>query len=382
MATLNIMTFNLGMGTDNQTWQDRTGARQAEYIKSQKADIVFLQEVDINTKRSGQVNQAEAIARLSGLSHWKFGKHRDFQGGEYGLAVVSRFPLFDVRIYSIPYPAWWWLPTKWPKPQDMVFMTMQVNLDSLVAGRTIQLIANHWPSDPRMGESRQDQRLEAAKLIASLPVSSDVILAGDLNAKYSDQEVQLIVNTLNLMRVRNQAPRPPQEDCQDPEKEPEKPFYTEVDHILLCGAFIVQSFNNPCDGSISDHAIPQAGINFTTPPIPQLKVLSVRVNPYPVPLNKSVTTTVYASDKDTGQAVAGTVTLVDPDGKRATFNTNTAFTYTFRKKWVRRPLRYRLERLFRDDNGNGSEVISTRGYINASGYPNTGIDFGFRLILD
>lgn len=370
MALLTIMTLNLGMGDENPNWQDRTGARQADYIKNKKADIVFLQEIDINTQRSGQVNQAEAIARLSGLSHWEFGKHQDFQGGQYGLAVVSRFPLFDVRIYPIPYPDWWWLPTKWPKPQDMVVMTMQVNLDSLVAGRIIQLIANHWPSDPREGESRQDQRLEAAKLIASLSVGSDLILAGDLNAKYGDQEVQKIVNSLNLMRVRNQTPLPI-DDCNGSSSVTE-----EIDHILFRGAFIPRSFNCPCENTISDHPIPLAGMDFTAPPIPQLKVLSVRVNPYPVPLNKSVTTTVYAYDKDTGQAVAGTVTLVDPDGKRATFNTNTAFTYIFRKKRFRRPFRYRLERLFRDDNSNRSEFIPTTGYVNASGYPKTGIDFG------
>lgn len=379
MATLNIMTFNLGMGDKNPNWQDRTGARQAEYIKSQKADIVFLQEVDINTKRSGQVNQAEAIARLSGLSHSVFGKHQDFQGGQYGLAVVSRFPLFDVRTYPIPYPDWWWLPTKWPKPQDMVVMTMQVNLDSLVAGRTIQLIANHWPSDPDVGQYRQDQRLEAAKLIASLSVGSDMILAGDLNAPFSSQEVQLIVNTLNLRRVRTSAPAPPKDDG-DGES-------GEIDHILFRGAFTVQSFNAPRDGTLSDHPIPQASMDFTTPPIPKLKVLSVKVNPYPVRLNKPVTTTIYASDKDTGQAVAGTVTLVDPDGKTATFNANTAFTYTFRKKRVRRSFSYRLERLFRDvmihlrrrdDNGNDGygEVISTTCSVTASGYRETWVDLG------
>ncbi|MHC1779194.1 MAG: endonuclease/exonuclease/phosphatase family protein [Bacteroidales bacterium] len=67
----------------------------ADVILKFKADVVLLQEVDANTQRSGIGNQAQILARKCNLHHYHFYKSIDFSGGDYGVAILSRFPLSD-----------------------------------------------------------------------------------------------------------------------------------------------------------------------------------------------------------------------------------------------------------------------------------------------
>ena len=77
----------------------------AEKIKESKADVVALQEVDLHAMRSEGVNMTESLAEHSGFEYSYFIKIRDFQGGEYGTAIISKFPIhksetlnFNVKI--------------------------------------------------------------------------------------------------------------------------------------------------------------------------------------------------------------------------------------------------------------------------------------------
>ncbi len=60
---LKIITFNVahGRGTDNKVDIER----QANLIKEYKPDIIFLQEVDMYTKRAGEMNQIREFAKKS-----------------------------------------------------------------------------------------------------------------------------------------------------------------------------------------------------------------------------------------------------------------------------------------------------------------------------
>lgn len=62
---LKIITFNVahGRGTDNKVDIER----QANLIKEYKPDIIFLQEVDMYTKRAGEMNQIREFAKKVGL---------------------------------------------------------------------------------------------------------------------------------------------------------------------------------------------------------------------------------------------------------------------------------------------------------------------------
>lgn len=74
----------------------------ANVINQQNVDIVALQEVDVNTTRSGvSLNEAEEIARLIGMTAF-FAKAIDYAGGEYGVAILSKFSMENKRNTPLP----------------------------------------------------------------------------------------------------------------------------------------------------------------------------------------------------------------------------------------------------------------------------------------
>ncbi|MEC8987721.1 MAG: endonuclease/exonuclease/phosphatase family protein, partial [Verrucomicrobiota bacterium] len=67
--------------------------RIANVIRQSNADAVALQEVDKNTERTGGINMPAELARLTGMNV-AFGANLDnYQGGQYGTAILSRFPI-------------------------------------------------------------------------------------------------------------------------------------------------------------------------------------------------------------------------------------------------------------------------------------------------
>ena len=94
-----VLVYNMHAGKD-ATGVDNL-ARIASLVDSLRADIVLLQEVDRNTQRSGRVDQPATLAKLTG-HHVAFGKSLDFQGGEYGIAILSRWPISSDTTYHLP----------------------------------------------------------------------------------------------------------------------------------------------------------------------------------------------------------------------------------------------------------------------------------------
>ena len=70
-------------------------------IKNQDPDLVALQEVDSHTKRSGEGNQAELIAEQLGMYYY-FSKAINYDDGEYGNAILSRYPIENVETINLP----------------------------------------------------------------------------------------------------------------------------------------------------------------------------------------------------------------------------------------------------------------------------------------
>jgi endonuclease/exonuclease/phosphatase family metal-dependent hydrolase len=85
-----VLVYNIHAGMDTAR-QDNL-ARVAELVRGTGADLVLLQEVDRNTQRSGPRDQPAELARLTGYSV-AFGRTIGFQGGDYGIALLSRWPI-------------------------------------------------------------------------------------------------------------------------------------------------------------------------------------------------------------------------------------------------------------------------------------------------
>lgn len=65
-------------------------------------DICGLQEVDINTRRNGRIDTAALLAELTGYGYCAFAHAIDYSGGEYGTAVLSRFPIVHFEVILLP----------------------------------------------------------------------------------------------------------------------------------------------------------------------------------------------------------------------------------------------------------------------------------------
>ncbi len=96
---LRVLAYNIRhcRGMDNEV--DVT--RIAAVIKAVDPDLVSLQEVDVRVRRSDEIDQPTAIGNITGL-HSAFGKARDYDGGDYGQAILSRWPIYDLTLHELP----------------------------------------------------------------------------------------------------------------------------------------------------------------------------------------------------------------------------------------------------------------------------------------
>ncbi len=72
-------------------------------IKAMNADFVALAEVDRNTERSGHKDQLDIIAKEAQM-YPIFGKAIDFEGGEFGPALLSKYPVIKSQNFLLPVP--------------------------------------------------------------------------------------------------------------------------------------------------------------------------------------------------------------------------------------------------------------------------------------
>lgn len=70
-------------------------------IRESNADIIALQEVDKRVRRSESVDQPQQLAELLGM-HVAFGGNIELEGGHYGNAVLSRFPITQATNHLLP----------------------------------------------------------------------------------------------------------------------------------------------------------------------------------------------------------------------------------------------------------------------------------------
>jgi endonuclease/exonuclease/phosphatase family metal-dependent hydrolase len=161
---LRILSYNIhhGRGTDDKVDLERI----AGVIRSCEPDLVALQEVDKGVERTQGVDEPAELARLTKMNV-VFGNNIVYQGGDYGNAVLSRFPVAAHKNHKLPV---------FYKNEQRGVMEVDVTLGD--GHGTLVFMATHL--DYR-GDS--PERLPSATLINELiarPVEP-AILAGDLN---------------------------------------------------------------------------------------------------------------------------------------------------------------------------------------------------------
>ena len=162
-ATLRVMTYNIhhGEGLDKRVDLQRI----ADLIKREQADIVALQEVDKGVQRTARRDLPAELAALTGLA-CVFSNNYHFQGGEYGNAVLTRFPI--KRWTNAHY--------KMLRPGEQRGI-LQVVLD--VHGRELVFMATHI--DYRGDDSERLLSAAEIKELIEQYRGRPMILCGDFN---------------------------------------------------------------------------------------------------------------------------------------------------------------------------------------------------------
>ena len=98
--TITIISYNIhhGEGTDGKLDLQRI----ADVVKRENPDVVAFQEVDVNVKRSGRIDEATQLGELTGYKPF-FGKSIPLTGGAYGNAIIAKDPE-AVVVKHLPLP--------------------------------------------------------------------------------------------------------------------------------------------------------------------------------------------------------------------------------------------------------------------------------------
>jgi len=191
--TLRIMTYNIWMaGAYRGGWcfekpqrvEERV-EKIGEFIREQKPDIVFLQEVVFDSGL-GSFNQAPVLAEKTGMHMWVFGQcindglpfHRMIEGN----AILSRWPVEPLTnqkmagrkaFYEVGYES---QSTLWCKAD--------------IGGQEVLLGSVHLNSN-----DFYEVRLTQAQQLLDFAGDRPAILAGDFNAYPDESEIRRIVDT-------------------------------------------------------------------------------------------------------------------------------------------------------------------------------------------
>lgn len=182
-SELKIMSYNIHIGNP----PSKPGLIDLEAIiktiKAENPDLVSLQEVDVNTMRSGKINQAEIIARKLGMNFF-FAKSIDHDGGDYGVCILSKFPISETKIHRLTTLAG-------SGGEPRVMATAKIQLKN---GKYIRFGATHL--DHLNNPSNREIQIEEINKIGS-EESLPFIIAGDLNAVTESTVIQQLDKVFN-----------------------------------------------------------------------------------------------------------------------------------------------------------------------------------------
>jgi endonuclease/exonuclease/phosphatase family metal-dependent hydrolase len=167
---LTVMTYNIrhGEGTDNEINLNRIAA----VIRNASVDIAALQEVDCGTRRSGGVDQLAELSELTGMNGI-FGKAKSHSGGEFGNAILSRYPI-DTELNAE-------LPTDLIREPRSVLIG-KITVPTLDAEPVVFLVGStHFDFLP--GSRVRLASVEKIRGIMEVYPGIPCLLAGDINAR-------------------------------------------------------------------------------------------------------------------------------------------------------------------------------------------------------
>ena len=162
---LRIVSYNIrhGYGMDNKSDLSRI----AKVISNLNPDLVALQEIDKGCKRTKGVDIAKELGKILKMDY-RFGKFRNYDGGEYGMAILSRLPILETKKHQLP---------KGKQPRCALEVKVKVN--GLTKPLSFVGIHNDWGIEGKAQGFREKQVKTLIKALKSY--NNPIVLAGDFN---------------------------------------------------------------------------------------------------------------------------------------------------------------------------------------------------------
>lgn len=184
-----LSTYNIAAG--------RVGKLEdiAQGIGELGADVTAIIEIDKNTMRSGNVDQLAVLKEKTGL-YGEFARTIDFDGGEYGVAWMSKYPIGRTEIIEIPSAA-----------EQVVLYTAEIEIPEF--DTPILFVNAHldWYAEPTLRQKQayaiNDYILGNTDSIFKNISSRVAILAGDFNAVPDDESMKELSKYWNLIETDN-----------------------------------------------------------------------------------------------------------------------------------------------------------------------------------
>src|SRR6266850_3589627 len=220
--TLRVMTYNIHVGVGMDKKLDLP--RIAGVINAQHPDLVGLQEVDRGVTRTQRIDEIVELSKLTRMEY-AFAFNLHYQGGQYGVAILSRFPIraTDHRLFQNTREA-----------ERRGFIRAEVSVD----GRVLNFVTTH------LDYQYEDGRLfEAQQLLSALKdFKSPLIVVGDFNDIAAGQAYQLMRYEFGDAWTENRAA---DEGFSYPADKPAKRidyiFFRSTDRVRTKRAWIVET---------------------------------------------------------------------------------------------------------------------------------------------
>ena len=246
--SLRVMTYNIygARATSPANAADLDAI--AEVIRRQNPDFVTLNEVDVFPNRTGKdVHQARDLAEKLGME-WHFSKAIDRDGGEYGDAVLSKYPILEKRSYRLPCAA--------EQPgEDRSLCVIRVQID----GKDLYVASTHL--DHLSGDASRLVQATEIRRIRDTELEGDLILCGDLNAIPSSNVIATMTSFLTNTGPIDQYTFP----SDDPSRKIDYIMYAPIEHFGVQNCQVVSRGDQQVGGvDASDHRPVIADIRFQT----------------------------------------------------------------------------------------------------------------------
>jgi endonuclease/exonuclease/phosphatase family metal-dependent hydrolase len=186
--TVRVIVYNMHAGKDAGGVDNLEGI--VALIRETRADLILLQEVDQGTRRSGVVDQPAVLAARSSF-HVAFGSALDYDGGKYGVATLSRWPIAFDTLYRLPVDP----------PQERAGGSREprglLRADITSPYGTIAVFNTHIDASREDTWRQQEARVIVSTVVVARQSRPLVLLGGDMNST-PESAVQQIVREPGL----------------------------------------------------------------------------------------------------------------------------------------------------------------------------------------